>query len=122
MENYVIIGILVMVLGAGIYSMRKHFRHESGCCGGGSYKPKKKRLKNVMAQKTLIIQGMHCEHCENRVTEALNDMEGVAARVSYKKGTAVVLLAQLVEEETLKEAVERVGYEVVEVRNESKRN
>ena len=48
MENYIIIAILVLVVGIGIASAIKHFKGQCGCCGGGNYKPKKKKLKNVL--------------------------------------------------------------------------
>ena len=48
MENYIIIAILVLAVGYGIVSAIKHFKGQGGCCGGGSYKPKKKKLKNVL--------------------------------------------------------------------------
>ena len=36
MENIIIIGIIVILLAIGFRSTLKHFKGESGCCGGGS--------------------------------------------------------------------------------------
>ena len=34
------------------------------------------------------ISGMHCEHCANTVTNALNGLDGVTAKVSLKENSA----------------------------------
>lgn len=40
---------------------------------------------------TLAVQGMHCEKCVARVTEALEDVEGVTgAHVSLEENAATV--------------------------------
>ena len=48
MENYIIIAVIAVAIGFGIYSAVKHFKGQGGCCGGGSYKPKKKKLKKKL--------------------------------------------------------------------------
>ncbi len=71
-----------------------------------------KKEKNTM-EKTLKIEGMMCPHCEARVKKALEAIDGVAAaKVSHKKGTAVVTLSKAVEDAVLKQAVEDAGYPV----------
>ena len=54
---------------------------------------KKKKLKNIIGQKRVQIEGMTCEHCKNRVENALNRLEGVSAKVNLKKKTADLSLA-----------------------------
>ncbi len=115
MENAIIIGIVIIVIIVGIYSTVKHFKGESSCCGGGGYKPKKKKLPVILYTKTFIIDGMHCEHCKNRVEEIVNDIDGTAGRVDLKKGELKVSYAQDVDDETIKSHIERVGYIVTEI-------
>ena len=63
---------------------------------------------------TMKIEGMMCGHCEARVKQTLEAIEGVAkADVSHEKGTAVVTLKGDVSLDTLKQAVEAQGYEVL---------
>ena len=63
---------------------------------------------------TMKIEGMMCGHCEARVKQTLEAIDGVAkADVSHEKGTAVVALSGDVSLGTLKEAVEAQGYKVV---------
>lgn len=101
MENYIIIGIIAVIVVIGIIYTVKHFKGEGGCCGGGSYKPKKKKLSKVLYQKTFKVDGMHCDHCKNRVEEVVNDIKGVAGKVDLKKGELTVSYAEDVSDEII---------------------
>ena len=116
MENVVIIVILLIAVGYGIYATIRHFQGKGGCCGGSSYKPRVKKLDQVIAKKTLCISGLTCENCSNRVMEALNRIEGASAVVSHRKGTAVVSMDRPIEDSLLKTAVEAAGYMVTAIR------
>ena len=62
---------------------------------------------------TMKIEGMMCGHCEARVKQTLEAIDGVAkADVSHEKGTAVVTLNGEVTTDTLRQAVEAQGYKV----------
>lgn len=62
---------------------------------------------------TLPIEGMSCQHCVKRVTEALEGVDGVtAADVDLDAAQATVTLADGVTRDRLAEAVASVGYEV----------
>lgn len=66
MENVIIIGIIVVAVLIGLRSTMKHFKGEGGCCGGSS-KPiqvEEKKLEKIIAQKTVVVDGMTCEHCK----------------------------------------------------------
>jgi Cu2+-exporting ATPase len=72
---------------------------------------KKSEVKNM--EITLKIEGMMCPHCEARVKNTLEGIQGVtSADVSHKTGTAVVV-TDSVTRETLVSAVENQGYKVV---------
>ena len=110
MENYIIIGVIVIVMAVGIFSTVKHFKGEGGCCGGGSYKPRKKKLSGVKYQKSFLVGGMHCAHCKRRVEEIVNDMRGVAGKVDLKRGVLTVSYAEDVADEIIIAKIERAGY------------
>ena len=117
MEDLIIIGILVIVVAVAILRAAKHFKG-GGCCGSGSsaYRSKKKLTGPKTGEKTLIVEGMHCENCEIRVENAVNRIEGAVCKASHKKKTAVVSLSREVSDEQLRQAVEEMGYQVLEVR------
>lgn len=116
MENFIIIGVLAVVIILGIKSGLKHFKGEGGCCGGSSEPPSKKKLKTVIATKTVIVDGMTCENCKNRVERCINEIPGAAAKVNLKKKEVIVSLETEVSDEQIRAAIERKGYEVVEIR------
>lgn len=116
MENYIIIGILLVIIVAAVMRAKKHFKG-GGCCGSGSNTIREKKTLNgpKLGEKTLVIEGMHCENCEIRVENALNRLDGVVSKVNYKKKTAVVSYSAEVSDDLLKETVEKKGYKVVEI-------
>lgn len=116
MTDYIILAILAVVLIVGIRSAVKHFQGQGGCCGGGGYRTKKKKLSGVTGRKIFKVDGMHCDHCKNRVEEIVNDMKGVAGRVDLKKGELTVSYAEHVDDEVLRSRIERAGYTVTEIK------
>ncbi len=112
MEDYIIIAIMVPIIGAGVRYTVKHFKKKGGCCSGGDYKPKKKKLTNVLYQKTFKVDGMHCENCKRRVEEIVNDIKGTMGKVSLKTGELIVSYAEAVDDEIIKSRIERAGYTV----------
>ena len=113
MEDYIIIGVLLLVVVIAIFQVKKHFKG-GGCCGSGSttIRDKKTLTEPKIGQKTLLIEGMHCQNCEIRVENALNRLDGVLCKVTLKKKTATVSYSREVSEEVLIQTVEKVGYTV----------
>ena len=99
--------------------MISHFKGEGSCCGGGNrdVKVKTKNLKNVISEKVMMIDGMHCEHCYSRVHNALNSMDGVSAVVHGKKGKAVIKLEKEIDDSLLMKTVNDLGYTAVSIKN-----
>ena len=116
MENIVIIAIIAVLFLLGINSSIKHFKGQGGCCGGGSTYVSKKKLKNIVAKKTFIVEGMTCENCKARVERVINDMDGLVAKVNLKKKEVLVSMEIEVSDEEIKAAIEKAGYEVIEIK------
>ncbi|MBO5373421.1 MAG: heavy-metal-associated domain-containing protein [Lachnospiraceae bacterium] len=117
MDNIIIIGILVVLVVVGIRYTMKHFKGEGGCCGGRApIQEQNKTLENVIGQKTVLIEGMTCDHCKNWVEKRINEIDGAAAKVNLKKKEATVSLEKEVSDEQIRAAVEKAGYKVVEIR------
>ncbi|MBE6915129.1 MAG: heavy-metal-associated domain-containing protein [Ruminococcaceae bacterium] len=68
-----------------------------------------------MAKKRIMIEGMSCSHCSSRVENALNALDGVKAKVNLKKKFAEVRADETVSDSLLREAVETLGFTVVEI-------
>jgi len=65
-------------------------------------------------RKTIIIEGMSCEHCEMHTKEELEKIDGViSAEADSDQGQAVVEMEKEVAEAKLKAAVEEAGYEYI---------
>lgn len=117
MENYIIVGILLVIIVFAIFHAKKHFSG-SGCCGSSSntIRDKKTLTEPKIGEKVLTIEGMHCENCEIRVENALNRLDGVVCKVNLRKKTATVSYSAEVSDELLKETVEKIGYKVTAIR------
>lgn len=67
-------------------------------------------------RKTIFINGMSCGHCSKRVEVALKSVNGVkSVKISIEEKKADLILKNDVENNVLKNAVEEVGFEVVNV-------
>ncbi|MDO4482447.1 MAG: heavy metal-associated domain-containing protein [Bacillota bacterium] len=117
MTDFLIVCVLSIMMILGMRSAVKHFKGEGECCGGSSVvKAKRKRLKNIIRQRVIIIDGMTCINCKNRIEAALNNPDGVSARVKLNRKTAVVSMEKEVSDEQLRNIIENLGYRVIEIR------
>lgn len=116
MSNYIIGAVLIVILFMGIRSSVKHFRGEGGCCGGSTYKAHPKKLDTVIGKKTVAVEGMMCQHCVNRVMEAVHSIDGASAVVKLKKGLVIVSMDRPVSDEAIRTAIEKAGYHVTEIK------
>ena len=65
--------------------------------------------------KTIKIDGMHCSHCSSSVTNALAEL-GLKASVALPDGIAVVEGDNIPDDKVLRDAIEDLGFEVVEIK------
>ena len=116
MDDLIIILMIAAILALALLRARKHFKG-GGCCGSGSntIRSKKTLKEPKLGEKTLIIEGMHCENCQIRVENGLNRIDGVACRVNLRKKTATVAYSAEVPDHLLKETVEKLGYQVTKI-------
>ena len=125
MENIIAVLVLaVLIGGAAAYLVRAKRSGVKcvGCPAGGNcssrHKKKKKKLTGaVIAKKTIIISGMHCAHCVQSVTDSLNRIDGVSARVDLNKSCAEIFLDREVGEDILICAVEKEGFSVESIQS-----
>ncbi|MBN1056626.1 copper chaperone [Clostridium botulinum] len=66
-------------------------------------------------KKTIIIEGMSCNHCVGHVKEALENLANVTSvEVSLQEKCATVETSE--NDDVLKEAIEDAGYDVIEIK------
>lgn len=113
MQDFVIAVFLAVILFFSFRSTLKHFRGESSCCGGCTYKARRKKLHTVAVRKVFAVEGMSCQHCINRVMEAVNSIDGASAAVSLRNGTVTVSMEYPIDDNIIKNAIEKAGYTVI---------
>ncbi len=77
-------------------------------------KDKKIKTREIKTmEKIMKIEGMMCGHCEARVKQTLEAIDGViAAEVSHEQNQAKLTLSKDVSDDALKKAIEEQGYKV----------
>lgn len=116
-STIVIVVILAVILFFAVKNSIPHFRGEGGCCGGSGKEKliKPAKLERIIATKVIKIEGMRCENCNRRVQNALNQLDGVNAKVYGDRAEAVVKLGRDVEDIELERAVTGLGYRVISI-------
>jgi Copper chaperone len=67
-------------------------------------------------EKTMKIEGMHCKNCAASVTKALESIDGVRrATVNLEAKSVALTLSAAVEDAVLREAIDDIGFDVVEI-------
>ena len=63
---------------------------------------------------TIKVKGMSCQHCVASVTKALSEIEGITdVQVDLDKGEATFSEQSPVAEQSIKDAITKIGFEVV---------
>ena len=69
--------------------------------------------EKVMNQKTLVIEGMQCNHCKMTVEKVLGALEGVEkVEVNLENKTAVIEMSKEIDDNTIKNVIEEAGFVV----------
>lgn len=116
MGTYIVLAVLIVIVILAVSPTIRHIKGEGGCCGGAPEKKVHKRLTAPkMGEKQIVIEGMHCTNCKNRIENAVNQLDGVVCRVNLHKKTAKVVYSVPVEDNTLKKTIEKLDYRVVSI-------
>ena len=76
---------------------------------------KKNDKGDIKMKKIVHIEGMSCNHCKMSVEKALNQLEGVKARVDLDRAQAQVDVTGSVSDRELTEAITEAGFVVKEI-------
>lgn len=66
-------------------------------------------------ERTLIIEGMSCQHCKMAVEKALSQLEEVSSVNVDLEGKKAVVDVDNVSDEKLKKVVNDAGYQVISI-------
>ena len=67
-----------------------------------------------MQEIILNVKGMMCEACENRIKNVVKNIDGVEeANADHKTGKVIITINKDIEKETISEAIDDIGYEVI---------
>lgn len=121
--EYIWIAAALVVCGFGIWRYGRSVKR-GGCCGSGGSGPKRLRvpdkdLRHYPYAAVLTIDGMTCGRCAVRVENALNELDGVWAKVDLGEKTALVRMVQPLPEEALRQAIRGAGYTILQIKWEN---
>ena len=127
LENAIAVFVIIILVGSAAAYLVKAKRSGVKCVGcpaggscSGKNKGKKKKLTGpVIAKKTIFISGMHCAHCVQSMTDGLNRIDGVSAKVDLNKNCAEISLDREVGDDLLIAVVEKEGFSVDSIRNKT---
>ncbi len=88
--DIIVIVLILIVVALIAYPLIRKMRKRETCCGTTREKNPKKHLSHVAGKYTLVIEGMRCKNCERQVANAVNGIDGLSAKVSLEKNTAIV--------------------------------
>ena len=75
----------------------------------GSAAPQNKGGENM----TLKVEGMMCTGCENRIQNAVKNMNGIkSVKADHTTGTVKIEAEDGIEESKIKEKIENIGFDV----------
>lgn len=112
MEDYIIGGVLVLIMVLAIASIVKKKKSKASCCGSGIYVAKSRKLKSIACKKSYQVEDMHCQNCVNRLMEAVQDIGGTSAVVNLKRGILTVSMEKEIDDSVIIAAVEKCGYAI----------
>lgn len=119
-----IVVILVCLTGWAVKKIMQKSQNGGGCCG--THEGAVKRISALDRKKgnypyrvELSIGGMTCDNCAARVENALNALPDTWAKVDIGENKAEVLLKSKPDETTLREAVRKAGYVVMNINTNS---
>lgn len=66
-----------------------------------------------MKEIVLKVRGMACGGCENRIQNAIKNMEGIEEVVANHKEGTVTIVAKEIDINVIKEKIEDLGFDVL---------
>ena len=116
MDYFLFVILATLIISALLFTVRK-FRKGGGCCGEHETvrrnRTANRRRANYHYCISLDIGGMTCENCAIRLSNALNQSDGIFAKVFYETKKAQVYSESPPDETAIRQAVNDAGYVVM---------
>ena len=72
-------------------------------------------IEGDQTMATIKVKGMSCQHCVASVTKALSEIAGITdVQVDLEKGEATFNEQSPLDEQVIRDAIARIGFEVVD--------
>lgn len=117
--------IIILLIVIAVFSIRSYSKKlKSGCCGAGGDEEKKVRVSDkdpshYPFRAKIGVEGMTCNHCKQRVENALNAEEGVWAQVDLEKKSADIRMKTELSEQFLRRIIMKSGYTMTDYKKQS---
>lgn len=93
----------------------KRFKNKNSSSTNTNIKEKSKKEEKVM-EKTVLIDGMQCNHCKMSVEKALNSIDGIdKAEVILEEKKAIIKCNKNIEANEIKKVIDDAGFTVVDI-------
>lgn len=67
-----------------------------------------------MNEISLKIKGMMCNGCENRVKNALSNLDGIEkVNANYTTGEVIIYCNNTIDKKIIEDTIEDIGYEII---------
>ena len=115
MVNVIIVLILVVAVGYGIYNYVHHLNHGGGCCGEHDAPARKVKATDTnkshyLHRLVMGVDGMTCQNCQRHVENALNAMTDTLAEADLSAQKVTVWTKADADEDAIRQAIRDAGY------------
>ena len=111
LPDLLLVVLLAAIVAGMLFSFVKKLKQGENCCGTANVKVKKKKLNKPAGSFTLTVEGIHCENCRRTVTEAVNSMEGYAAKIDILTKECRVSYENEPDIEAVIRSIRRAGFD-----------
>ena len=121
MSTVIISAILVVIVTAIIINLVSNKKKGKSSCGGKCSSccagcARCKKLAPGLHSTVVEIDGMQCHMCESHINDAIRSaMDVKKIRSSYKQGLCEIISTSLLDDQKLKETIEKAGYTVTRI-------
>ena len=112
----ILLGVLLSLAAIlALWRVIRRFRRGSACCGEREKNVRRTgpawgRLGGAPYAAEIEIQGMTCENCARKIENALNELDGVRARVNYPERRATLRSSRPGMEAQARAKIREAGY------------